>query len=274
LSKILIITERNKISGDGHFYRMWDFYKFLNKKNDVSFFLYSKKKKLPIQKIDKVLIDLFKNPEKIADFYKNRGIKVLTFENFFNAKYDVNISVYDHAKKIKGNRKSGLKYCLIREKIFKLIKKNLKYIFVCLGNSEKIKQTRYILNILKNQNNEVKIISNFQEILSFEYKKNKNIIFYQKTNFLRLFKNCDWAILNGGLTLIESIFMRKPALSIPQSKYELVFSKFLLKNFYILGVGLKSLNFKHELISKIRVNIKNVIDGNGKKRLLREINRM
>ena len=68
--------------------------------------------------------------------------------------------------------------------------------------------------------------------------------------------------------------MRKPALSVPQSKYELVFSKFLLKNFYILGVGLKSLNFKHELISKIRVNIKNVIDGNGKKRLLREINRM
>jgi len=272
LSKILIITERNKLSGDGHFYRMKDFYKFLQKKKDVSFFLYSKQRKLPSKKINKVLIDLFKNPKEIVDFYKNKGIKVLTFENFFNSKYDVNISVYDHAKKIKGNRKSGLKYSLIRENILKLKKKNLKYIFVCLGNSEKIKETKYILNTFKNQNNEIKIISLFQGILSNEFKKNKNIIFYQKRNFLRLFKNCDWAILNGGLTLIESIFMKKPALSIPQSKYELVFSKFLLSKAYILGVGLKSLNFKLKLISKIRINIENIIDGNGKKRLLKEIN--
>ena len=99
-----------------------------------------------------------------------------------------------------------------------------------------------------------------EKIFFFVSLDPKNI----KTKFLQFFLTLN----NGGLTAIESIYLRKPAFILPQSKHEKSFINSINKKNIFLGINLKSFYFpsKKELLSKFTKK-NNIIDGKGMSRI-------
>ena len=100
--KILILVEKNKFSGLGHFKRMQVLYRNLSNIYFVRFALYRKKINLKKYKnFDLIIIDVSFNPIKIINFFKKFNKNTITFDNFYNSAADLNLSTFEHNKKLK-----------------------------------------------------------------------------------------------------------------------------------------------------------------------------
>jgi len=269
--KYLIIVEKNKFSGNGHFVRMQALNKFLSKNNYCKLLIIKSRKNYPFKYVpEKVIIDMKSNSKKLIDSFQKRSIKVITFENFYKVKSDLNICVFDHNHKNISKTKTGLKYAIIRQSLFN-VKKNCKnFVFIFLGSKETKKKIFSIIKLLKSFSN-----VNLKFIFMTKYYKffskintKRNFFFYYKKNFLYFFSNCKFAIINGGLTAIESIYLKKPAFIIPQSKHEKNFINSINNKNIFLGINIKSIYLpsEKELLSKF-IKKNNIIDGKGMSRI-------
>ena len=217
---------------------------------------------------NKIIIFDFKNYSFLKKNYKFIiNCTIITIENFQNSIYDLNLSIYDHKPQIMGKRISGLKFAMIRDEI-----KNIKEdkfrsnnIFVHLGSSETVaKINKLIPQIIKikkkNFISKIYVITKFNKELS---NLNNNLIkIVSKKYFLNYFKKCDFHIVNTGVTTLESIFLEKLLLTIPQNKHEKLFAIFLKKKDKTLLIDFKNLD-KINLTNKRKLNKTKLIDGKG-----------
>jgi spore coat polysaccharide biosynthesis predicted glycosyltransferase SpsG len=246
--------------------------KFLNKNNFCKLFIVKRKQNYHFKYIpEKVIIDMKSNPKKLIDSFRKKAIKIITIENFYKAKSDLNICIFNHNNKNLSKTKTGLKYAIIRQDLFNIKKKRENFILIFLGSRESKKKILFIIKFLNKIFRNVKLKFIFMtKYYKFFRKINfkKNYFFYYKNNFSYYFANCKFAIINGGLTAIESIYLKKPVFVLPQSKYEKYFVNFINKKNIFLGVNLKSLYIpsKNELILKT-LKASHVIDGKGMNRI-------
>ena len=199
---------------------------------------------------------------------------VVTIENFQNSIYDLNISIYDHKPRLKGKRVSGLKFAMIRDKInnSSVRSKNSK-IFVHLGSTESKKKLYKLIPFIKkirsnNLIDNVYFITKFYR--EFSYLNDKFIKFKSKNKFLYYFKICNFHIVNTGVTTLESIFLKKLFVSLPQNKQEKIFSNYLKKKNKNLLIGLYKIKNKNLLNTNL-LNTNKLIDSKGYQRIYRLI---
>lgn len=277
--KIAILTETNRNSGSGHLKRMKGLFHFIKKKKiDCKFFLLDQNKTLGLIKKyypNLIICDLKNyNNKTYLSLFKIQICKIINIENYNNSNYDLNISVKDHNKNIIGKRMEGLNFAMVRPELkrntYKL-KKNL--IFVNLGSTETINKIKNILLNLK------KISKNFKFVVITKFSKyfnnskyHEKFKFYSSKYFLRYFKSSNINIINGGLTLVEALYLKKKIIVIPQTKYEKKFSNYLKEKTNSINVGIKSIN--NTSIKKL-INEKNriIIDGYGYERIYRVLNK-
>ena len=245
LKKILLIYEKNNYTGLGHYKRIYNLNLRLKKKFTTKVLEIKKAKKLNFSNFDIIIFDLLKYDNF---FFKERKLfsKSLTFDNFKSHTSKVNISIFDHNKKIIGKRYEGLKFSVFSndlEKIKKIKSKKDTY-FISLGSKDTKNYLPGVTQILKNKNYNFKIGS---------FKKNKKFrkFYVNQKNYYKEFKNSSCCIVNAGVTLTEAIFMKKLCFVLPQDDYEKKFASFLLKKNYIIAIGLN--NFENNLKKRKKV---------------------
>ena len=277
--KIAIVTENNKNSGNGHFRRMKGLFLYLKGKKEISkIFLLNKNYELTLIKKyepDLIVCDFQSyNNKKYSSLYKIKNCKIMNIENYDNSNYDLNISVIDHNSKLTGKRVSGLNYAMIRPEIKKINKKiNTKSIFVNLGSTESKKKVKEISLSLKG----LSIKFNFIFITKFYKHFNVTISdqkfkYYAPKFFLKYFNSSIINITNGGLTLIEALYLRKKIIIIPQTKYEKKFSNYLKKKTNNIDIGKRSINDK-SINRLLRKKTKIVVDGLGYSRIYKALSK-
>lgn len=173
---------------------------------------------------------------------------------------------------------SGPKYALIEKYKAKKIKKN--GIFVFLGSVDEKNITVKLLDILK------KITR--KKIFVLIGKKNKNRNTILKIQNKKLFKiskyvnlnsylnKCDTAIIAGGSIIWETLYNKLNTTAIITAKNQLENIKNLKKDNIINTLSLNQLNknsIKKILLQTKNIKLKNIVDGNGIKRIYKEINK-
>ena len=262
---ILIIYEFNKLSGLGHLTRAEILSKKLSKIFSIKLVnIYN----LNLQNkshIDLVILDFKKySKDKIKNVKKINPSKILTLDNFENSFGDLNVSVFEHNKKLnRSKRLYGLEYSLIRPEIEKKIIKNQDIIFISLGFLINKSKINLIKKIYKKRGKNILALSpNFKN----KIKTNKNMIVLNKKNYFRYFKLSKLCVTNAGNTLIEALYLNKKCIVEPQTKNEIKFAKYLKKENMIFDVNiLKNKNI--EDLTKLKTH--NCIDGRG---IIRVIN--
>ena len=257
--KILYLYEKNLKSGNGHYTRSKNYYEYLKNFFDIDFtnfknFQYYNKK----NSFDFYIFDL-KNYN--LDFFKKNKLfnKSLTFDNFKNFSSRINISIFDHNPKIRGTRLKGLKYIYINSKKFKKLKKNKhfkKKLFISVGSKD---INGFIPKIIKKLKKE-KIKCQTKVYLPNSKLKKEN-----QKKFLQDFITSDYCIVNGGMTMIESIFLKKKCIILPQTKDEKKFTQYLKKKKIISYIGLTSIkklkndlnDQKKMIVAKYNLNFDN-----------------
>lgn len=278
--KIAILTENNLASGSGHFMRMKGLKYFLKKKkvNCKIFFLKDNKNLKLIKEYNPSIIvcDLKNyNNKNYLSLYRNKTCKIIDIENYNNSSYDLNISVIDHNKRIKGKRLESLNFAMLRPEIKKKFankKKNL--IFVNLGSKENIKKVKQISFFLQ----KLSIKFNFVFVTKFfkhfnNINKDKRFKYYPSKFFLKYFKLSIISIISGGLILVEALYLKKKIIVIPQTKYETKFSSYLKTRTRNIYIGVNSI--KDNLINKLlKEENKVIIDGFGYNRIYKAISKL
>jgi hypothetical protein len=277
--KIAIVTENNKNSGNGHFRRMKGLLLYLKgKKKNSKIFMLNKNYELTLIKKyepDLIVCDFQSyNNKKYSSLYKIKNCKIMNIENYDNSNYDLNISVIDHNSKLAGKRVSSLNYAMIRPEIKKINKKiSTKSIFVNLGSTESKKKVKEISLSLKG------LSTKFNFIFITKFYKHFNVTisdqkfkYYAPKFFLKYFNSSIINITNGGLTLIEALYLRKKIIVIPQTKYEKKFSNYLKKKTNNIDVGKRSINDK-SINRLLRKKTKIVVDGLGYSRIYKVLSK-
>ncbi len=237
---IQIITEYGLIYGIGHYIRCLDIKReLIERGHDVKI---KKRSEGDTRKSsDLCIIDL---PYDMSDFINKcikDGTKVLALE-YFNtfAVPDLNISVLDFPAGIPAtNTSSGLRYIIIREEI-RLVKNNknsnLDYGVIMLGGSLNQELLTNILSKIDNFKKPLKIIiNNHQNISRIE---NKSIeILVNPDNLPELMNRCTWCITNGGITMLEMIYLKKNIFVFPQTETEMRLAKIMLKEKLVQSIN-------------------------------------
>tara|TARA_Y100000389_G_scaffold118100_1_gene115254 strand:+ start:471 stop:1307 length:837 start_codon:yes stop_codon:yes gene_type:complete len=262
--KILIITDRFYNSGNGNFLRSYNLNKFLNKFFICEIILFNKSKKLTLNKYDLIILDLPNKEYNLSHLDKFENIKV-GLDHHLKFNIHLNISLFNKSNYAKRNL-CNLKYTIIRDEIKNDKKNKVKNsIFICIGSSD-IKNLRYkVFSKLK---------KNFTKIYVSKIFTHKNKISkLNNDDFIRNMKKCNLGITNGGTTMLELIYLNKIIVSLPQTKLEQRFIKYVNKSYKIYS-GLDKL--KHNKIIKIinQKQKKGPIDGNGPKYIMQEIKKL
>lgn len=266
--KILIIYEYNNKTGGGHFGRSKNIFKNLKKKYPSTSIKNIKNIKQKIlDNYDYYIFDIKNYNNNFYRYASKKKNSILTIENFQNNLSKYNLSIYDHNSSIKNVRYKGLHFAPIdkRLNVKRIVKKDTIFIFLGSVYKKKI-QLKKIVNSIDYTKYKV-IISPLNKISKF---KNQKIKFSSKRNWIKYFKNSEYCILSGGVTLLEALFMKKKCFVIPQNNLENTFSRYLLKKKYIISNEIAhSINFfkNNSNISK-KIKVAKEIDKNGSNKIV------
>lgn len=188
---------------------------------------------------------------------KTKFNKAIIFEDKseIRKKFDLSINslVYPKSNFKYKNTKIGFKYMLLpisSKKIVTLQKKN--YIFLSFGGYD---HNNLCTKVIKSLNKIKRKLTIFVpktdksklKIIELKHK----IIFYSRSEYINFFKKCDIAIISGGLTLFDGIYLKKKIICIPQYRHQLI-NAARIKAKYPINILKKSKrNFNQEIINLI-----------------------
>jgi spore coat polysaccharide biosynthesis predicted glycosyltransferase SpsG len=194
----------------------------------------------------------------------------IALDYFGDARPTLTISLFEHRlPPPDGNRLCGLKYALIRESI--LQKETLllgKDIMVMIGGSDINGVGGEAALKLSEMGKKVSLIqgpcvtNNYSTTL-------KNITVHKNPkNLENIMASCEWAITNGGGSMMEMMFLGKAVHVIPQTKMELNFAQSIFKKGALLGIGTDSINIpSNKRILEVSKRARELLDGGGANRI-------
>jgi len=285
--KVIFLT--NKFSGNFNFIIKKHKKIYLNYKNSNSI-----NSKIDREKVIKILKKFNGEKTIFVDHYKldfkwQKNVskhvdRLICINDYSKMNYcDVLINETYNSKNVshrclKKNTKilSGPKYAMIDDKI----KKNSKSdgIFLFFGSVDKKNLTFKLINFLKNiANNKIYAIigdrnRNRNKILSIKRKKLFIIKKYINLNFY--LNKCDTAIIAGGSVIWETLYHNLKTIVIPTARNQYSNLKNLKQDKIIKTIYFNKLNenvIKSSLINKNLYIIRNLVDGNGLKRIFKEV---
>ena len=245
--KIFIYTYGCKKTGLGHVYRSIALAKHISKKYIIKFIIDDLNisnsvliENRFLSKIDKdalsikdkdnslLIIDIPRLVSKnlIKGFKYNIG---LDFFFDFYKKIDAAINLYNHEPSVMSNKQySGIHYAVLRNDFLNVFpnKTNEEKILVTFGTADPSNNTQYVIPYLENEKANIIVGENFSSNVEYICHASINVI-QSPENFEQLMSDSEFVICGGGTTLLESIFLCKPALVIPQTNEEQRFSEYL-----------------------------------------------
>ena len=305
MKKILFYVELYNKFGLGNLIRSLRLAQFFHQKTNYKLFLCidnNIKKKLKINNknaeiiiLDKlnsinydcVIYDSSKPKLSSIKRLKQCSNKIVGLDFFiYNQKMDVIINLHNHfLEKIefKGKLFSGPKYAIICDKILNTnsickTQRDFINVLITFGGEDPKNNTQKTLEYIKSL--EIKNIK-LNVIVGKNFKNKSKIFNYVNNNIEvldfvsdieKLYGISDLIICGGGTTLVETLFLGKPVIAIPQNKLENSFINSLKQKVYIYD--LNQINQvinqfdNQDLIQKIKILNKNTVDGRGKERIL------
>ncbi len=168
---------------------------------------------------------------------------------------------------------SGFEYCIIRQEFKKLSRQEArsnKHVLVTIGGADINNQGIEISNYLRQLGAEVQLV--LGPLADTEQGKaiDTNVtVIRSPENFPELLNSCDWLVCNGGGTLFEARFLRKPSFVIPQTDAEYRVAQALATKNELLGLGIEALMQQSELftVAQLQTTKDSCIDGLGVTRI-------
>lgn len=276
MKRILILTCSDNNIGFGHYRRSLSLHNYLNKNfhtefidlNDVNLNFCS------IQ-CDLVIFDNPYDMSKEVNILKARNIRTIGLDTNYNSSTDLTLSIYEHNQLSHNNRIQNFNFAIIRDEILQLPKesKNIfeNKILISLGGSDLNKDSLPIARILLEKGFNVTLV--YGPLAKIESLKHTNLKIVQNPeNLPALMQLCDIAITNGGGTLFELLYLKKPVVIIPQTEAEERIATYVATHGSIIGVGYPHLENLNSFDScEFKKNYKSLIDGKGLENITKHI---
>lgn len=241
--------------------------------------------------------------------FDDTGVRILSLDGLHRKHFChifVNPNIYatvDSCKKTVSNKCSilaGYKYLILRDDFLRLKKPkkvnniyNKLQILVTLGGADPDNRTVDILNTLHEFGNEEfkidvvvgpanKHIGTIQKFMSKHCSEGVTL-HINPSNLCQLIKNCGLCICAGGITMGEALFLNKPIIGISLVDNQRKTIQFLFKRgliFHIKDVSSSSEKLKslvqrilknRDLLKQMINKSKNLIDGRGRERIVKNI---
>ena len=232
---IFLVNDKKKLAKKIQFYA--------EKKIEVKNIKFLKKNKF--NKNDFLLFDTLGIEKNFLNIINSQGLKnIITLDQTFLKglkKVLIINGIFFSKKKLVSKNKNirilqGAEYNTIENdserNLENISKIKEKKIFLSSGGADKKDMILKFLNIFK-KNHDLKILipvgPGFKTLQIEKFKKYKNVkLFYNIKNSLSLISKCDLSIVNGGLTMFESLVAKKPTFVVQTFSNQ----KFAIKYFY------------------------------------------
>ena len=190
--------------------------------------------------------------KKFYNILKKRFNKIILFEDKskIRNRFDLTINslVFPKLHLKSRNVKVGFKFLLLPSILKNKATNSLpNNIFLSFGGYDHNNLCFKVLKILHKVNQNLKIfIPKIYELNLHKLSKNHKIILYSKDSYLEHFRKCNIAIISGGLTLYDGIYLKKKIICIPQYRHQLINANKIKKKFplFVIKRSLKSFNKK------------------------------
>jgi len=273
---VYILTNYNKILGNGNYLRCLEIKKNISKNFKTKLLKIDDKinfKKEKINTANCFIIDIPNLSSSLLEKLKKFKKENIFIDYFGNAKVKNNILIYNHSIK---KRTFSLSNSIIREEFFKYAKiirqrKKLRInVVIILGSYDLKKYNQKVVNLLI-KNSDVKlnielITKNIKDKIFFEKKryKQKIKIHFDKKNIAKIIHQSQIVISNGGTSCLEALYLKKIVIALGQNEQEKTFVRYLKSKNYIYGVNLSDItNLLRTNIDDVKAKLKFANVGNG-----------
>ena len=190
--------------------------------------------------------------EKFYNILKTKFNKIILFEDKskIRNKFDLSINslVFPKLHLKSRNVKVGFKFLLLPSILENKAANSLSNnIFLSFGGYDHNNLCLKVLKILHKINKNLKIfIPKIYELNLQGLSKKHKIVLYSKNDYMEHFRKCNIAIISGGLTLFDGIYLKKKIICIPQYRHQLFNADKIKKSFplFVIKRSLKSFNTK------------------------------
>ena len=223
------------------------------------------------------VIQVFDLPYEIkpwAERARKKNIKTLALDYFGDERLLLTVSIYEHRIPLpKGRRLSGLEYAIIRPEILDFAPAAIgNSIVVMIGGSDLNRDGERIASQLSDTGRDIYLIQGpgINEDYS-AHIPNVTVLKDPKDLESRM-ANCEWAVTNGGGSMMEMMCLGKAIHVVPQTNDELLLAQIVFNKGAILGIGHDSLSIPSpEKIQKVGKRAQELVDGRGVHRIIRLI---
>ncbi len=220
------------------------------------------------------LLDL---PYDINIFLASRhqnAMPIVALDYFGKLETSCVISIYEHITPVpSGVRFAGLKYALIRPEITKRTSTiEGEGVIVMIGGSDVEQIGGTVADSLANKGEQVTLIQGPANKIDYITKSSSVTILKTPSDLEKRMSSCAWAVTNGGTSMMEMMYLGKPAHIIPQTNAEKNLAKIVLNKGGILGIGMKEVRAPSaDMGEKVGKIANEIVDGKGVTRIIKII---
>ncbi len=216
-----------------------------------------------------LVVDSPSNVDDQIELAREQGQRIVALDYLGEAKPDVLINIYPHAKKSAVLKcYTGFEYQIIREEIYNQPRCSQgKGVVVIIGGGDVKGESARAAQVLGRLGYGVTIIKG-PTALEMSSSRPSNVLINPK-DLPKLLSSCEWVITNGGGCMFEALYLGKPAVVLPQTNAEYAVASSIFKLGGILGLGLSSIKkySKDELVKVSKAGV-SLIDGKGADRIV------
>ncbi len=281
-NSVEVLCDGGGAYGYGHIRRSYTLARALEKeKYPVKFTVLSKSKKFFIPDFTSTdiepVIQVLDLPYEIrpwVDQANEKNIPTIARDYFGNARPTLTISIYEHRTPLPaGCRFSGLEYALIRSEILQHTPPTVgDGVVVMIGGSDLNRVGESIALSLTASGKLVNLIEG--PAIKENYATNlPNVtVLYTPKNLESYMATCEWAVTNGGGSMMEMMSLGKAVHVVPQTKDELLLAQIVFDKGALLGIGLDKLRVPtFEEIKQVGKQARKLVDGHGVDRIIKII---
>ncbi|MBC7427485.1 MAG: hypothetical protein H7336_02665 [Bacteriovorax sp.] len=236
------------------------------------------------------LDEVFINATKKLNFVKKIGLDFFYYENDF---IDSALNLFSHGdpKKAIFKIKESIAYAILREPILSSVRalevnqSVAKKILITFGSTDPKNNTCSVMKVIPDKDQIIDIIlgplfnhnEELKKVIS-NFKNSRINIFKNVSNMEDFILNTGYVICGGGTTLLETIYLCKPAIVVAQTAEELNFARSLEAQGLCCVIESNSLDAvdfnqfsQFEFQQKLTNGCKNIENGSGKKLILEEL---
>ena len=226
--------------------------------------------------IDPVIqvLDLPYEIQPWIDRANKKNIPTIALDYFGDARATSTISIYEHLiPPPEGQRFVGFEYALIRSEILQFAPAEIgSGIIVMIGGSDLNQVGESIALRLRDAGKYVYLIQG--PVIKENYAMDlQNVtVLHDPKNLESCMASCEWAVTNGGGSMMEMMCLGKAVHVVPQTKDELLLAKIAFDKGALLGIGLDKLRVPTlKEIKQVGEQARKLVDGQGVNRVIDQV---